>query len=67
LDKQGLTHNEIHYLNALQSTIIIDRIPRYDLKEKEILKTYEKYFTGDQVIVYARNQGHHPNVRSING
>lgn len=39
---------------------IIDRIPRYDLKEKEILKTFEKYFAGDQDIIYARNQGHHP-------
>lgn len=42
-----------NYLNALQSAFIIDRIPRYDVKGKEILKTHEKYFVGDQAIVYA--------------
>jgi len=42
-----------NYLNALQSAFIIDRIPRYDIKGKEILKTNEKYFVGDQAIVYA--------------
>ena len=42
-----------NYLNALQSAFIIDRIPRYDVKGKEILKTNEKYFVGDQAIVYA--------------
>ena len=42
-----------NYLNALESAFIIDRIPRYDLAGKEILKTYEKYFAGDQAIIYA--------------
>jgi len=42
-----------NYLNALQGAFIIDRIPRYDLKGREILKTLEKYFTGDQAIIYA--------------
>lgn len=42
-----------NYLSALQSAFIIDRIPRYDIKGKEILKTYEKYFVGDQAIIYA--------------
>jgi predicted AAA+ superfamily ATPase len=42
-----------NYLSALQSAFIIDRIPRYDLKGKEILKTHEKYFAGDQAIIYA--------------
>ena len=42
-----------NYLNALESAFIIDRIPRYDLVGKEILKTYEKYFAGDQAIIYA--------------
>lgn len=42
-----------NYLNALQSAFIIDRIPRYDLKGKELLKTFEKYFVGDQAIIYA--------------
>ena len=42
-----------NYLNALEGAFIIYRIPRYDLKGKEILKTLEKYFVGDQSIVYA--------------
>jgi predicted AAA+ superfamily ATPase len=42
-----------NYLNALQTAFIIDRIPRYDIKGKEILKTYEKYFVGDHAIIYA--------------
>jgi uncharacterized protein len=42
-----------NYMNALESAFIIDRIPRYDLVGKEILKTYEKYFAGDQAVIYA--------------
>lgn len=42
-----------NYLSALESAFIIDRIPRYDLAGKEILKTFEKYFTGDQAIIYS--------------
>ena len=42
-----------NYLSALESAFIIDRIPRYDLMGKEILKTYEKYFTSDQAIIYS--------------
>ena len=42
-----------NYLNALESAYIIYRIPRYDVKGKEILKTHEKYFVGDQAFLYA--------------
>ncbi len=42
-----------NYLSALESAFIIDRIPRYDVKGKEILKTQEKYFVGDHGIIYA--------------
>lgn len=42
-----------NYLNALEAAFIIFRIPRYDLKGKEILKTNEKYFVGDQSLLYA--------------
>ena len=42
-----------NYLNALESAFIIFRIPRYDIKGKEILKTNEKYFVGDQSLLYA--------------
>ena len=42
-----------NYLNALESAFIIHRIPRYDIKGKEILKTQEKYFVGDTSLIYA--------------
>ena len=42
-----------NYLNALESSYIMYRIPRYNIRGKEILKTNEKYFVGDQSLVYA--------------
>jgi hypothetical protein len=42
-----------NYLNALEGAFIIYRIQRYDTKGKEILKTQEKYFVGDQSLLYA--------------
>jgi hypothetical protein len=42
-----------NYLNALEGAFIIYRIPRYDVRGKEILKTLEKYFTCDQALLYA--------------
>lgn len=42
-----------NYLNALEGAYIIYRVPRYDIKGKEILKTLEKYFLGDIAILYA--------------
>ncbi|MEL7608317.1 MAG: ATP-binding protein [Bacillota bacterium] len=42
-----------NYLSALESAYIIRRIPRYDIKGKEILQTNEKYFLGDQSLAYA--------------
>ena len=29
------------------------KIPRFDIKGKEILKTQEKYFVGDPSLIYA--------------
>lgn len=42
-----------NYLNSLEAAFIIYRIPRYNIKGKEILKTNEKYFIGDQSLLYA--------------
>jgi predicted AAA+ superfamily ATPase len=42
-----------NYLNALEAAFIIKRVPRYDLKGKEILKTQEKYYAGDHALVFA--------------
>jgi len=42
-----------NYLNALEGAYIIYRVPRYDIKGKEILKTMEKYFVGDPSLIHA--------------
>jgi predicted AAA+ superfamily ATPase len=42
-----------NYLKALEAAFIIKRIPRYDLKGKEILKTQEKYYAGDHALPFA--------------
>ena len=42
-----------NYLNALEGAFIIYRVPRYDIKGKEILKTMEKYFVGDPSLIHA--------------
>lgn len=42
-----------NYLSALVGSFIISRIPRYDVKGKEILKTQEKYFVGDPALIYS--------------
>lgn len=46
-----------NYLNALEGAFILYRVPRYDIKGKEILKTQEKYFAGDISLIYA-NMGY---------
>ena len=42
-----------NYLNALEGAYILYRVPRYDIKGKEILKTQEKYYLGDVSLLYA--------------
>ena len=42
-----------NYLNALEGAFILYRVPRYDIKGKEILKTQEKFYLGDISLLYA--------------
>lgn len=42
-----------NYLDALEGVFILYRVPRYDIKGKEILKTQEKFYAGDVSLVYA--------------
>jgi predicted AAA+ superfamily ATPase len=42
-----------NYLNALEGAFILYRVPRYDIKGKEILKTQEKFYASDVSLVYA--------------
>ena len=42
-----------NYLNALEGAFILHRVPRFDLKGKEILKTQEKFYVSDISLIYA--------------
>ena len=42
-----------NYLDYLAEAFIIDRVPRYDLRGKAVLKTQEKYYLGDVGLLYA--------------
>jgi predicted AAA+ superfamily ATPase len=42
-----------NYLNALEGAFILFRVPRYDTKGREILKTQEKFYLGDIGLLYA--------------
>jgi len=42
-----------NYLNALEGAFILYRVPCYDIKGKEILKTQEKFYVSDISIIYA--------------
>jgi hypothetical protein len=42
-----------NYLNALESAFILYRVPRYDLRGREILKTQEKFYLSDVSMLYA--------------
>ena len=42
-----------NYLTALEGACILYRVPRYDIKGKEILKTQEKFYVSDVSIIYA--------------
>src|SRR5690554_6595307 len=42
-----------NYLNALEGAFVLYRVPRYDIKGKEILKTQEKFYVSDVSIISA--------------
>ena len=42
-----------NYLNALEGAFILCRVPRYDIRVKEILKTQVKYYLSDVSLLYA--------------
>lgn len=47
------TDTVYNYLNVLEGAFILYRVPRYDIKGKEILKTQEKFYVSDVSIIYA--------------
>jgi len=42
-----------NYIDALEGAYIIYRVPRYDVKGREILKTLEKCYVGDPRLIHA--------------
>lgn len=42
-----------NYLSALEGAFIVQKVSRYDVKGKEILQTNEKFFVGDQSLIYS--------------
>lgn len=42
-----------NYIDALESAFIIYRVPRFDVKGREILKTLEKCYVGDPGLIHA--------------
>lgn len=52
-----------NYLQALESSFIVYKVPRYDLKGKELLQTNEKYFISDLSLIYA-HRGYTPELIS---
>lgn len=44
-----------NYLDYLVEAFVIDKVPRYDLRGKEVLKTQEKYYLSDIGLLYAVN------------
>lgn len=42
-----------NYLNALEGAFIIYKVPRFDIRGKEILKTQEKHYLSDVSLLYA--------------
>jgi predicted AAA+ superfamily ATPase len=42
-----------NYLKALESAFILNKVSRYDIKGKEVLKTQEKYYLSDVSLLYA--------------
>lgn len=44
-----------NYLGWLEEAMVINRVPRYDLRGKEHLRTQEKYYLADIGLLYAIN------------
>ncbi|SHJ06850.1 hypothetical protein SAMN02745751_01668 [Dethiosulfatibacter aminovorans DSM 17477] len=52
--QRAVNQNTVYnYLDALESTFLINRVNRFDLHGKEILKTQEKFYLADQGIIHS--------------
>lgn len=55
-ERMSLSQDTVYkYLDWLEEAMVIERVKRYDLRGKEILKTQEKYYLSDIGLLYAIN------------
>lgn len=64
--RRPVNQNTVYnYLDALESTFLVNRVNRFDLHGKEILKTQEKFFLADQGILHSVLGYHDRNLPGI--
>lgn len=65
-EKINVSHLTIqNYLNYLENTCLIMKVPRYDITGKKILTVQEKYYLVDQGFIQAMNTNPHRNIGRI--
>jgi len=54
-----------NYLQYLEEALIISRVPRYDIRGRRLLETYEKYYLAEHSLQYATRRYDEKNVPGI--
>ena len=54
-----------NYLQYLENALIIYKTPRYDIKGKKLLETYEKYYLADHSLQYTVKEFNMVNISGI--
>ena len=54
-----------NYLQYLENALIIHRVPRYDVKGKKLLETYEKYYLAEHSLQYTVREYNAANISGV--
>jgi predicted AAA+ superfamily ATPase len=54
-----------NYLHYLENALIIHKAPRYDIKGKKLLESYEKYYLADHSLQYTLREFNMANISGI--
>jgi predicted AAA+ superfamily ATPase len=54
-----------NYLQYLENALIIHKVPRYDIKGKKLLESYEKYYLAEHSLQYTMREYHASNISGI--
>ena len=54
-----------NYLQYLENALIIYKVPRYDVKGKKLLETYEKYYLAEHSLQYTVREYNAANISGI--